>query len=296
MKRIWAKIYIGDTLSAAQGMSAVEFGIYTRFVLYYWQHGMLKQCSSTCSRIAQAYTQEEQAAVEKVLLEHFYIKDGAYHNDDFDAQIAECDEQLTNASNRGRSGAKARWEKQKLQAETSSVDAQAYAQALPEQCESESESDNITLSIDKDNINISSDGKACEPADIASSQKKKPKTSKKPKLDEPILLPSWLPQDRWDAFVANRKAIKKPIGYEAQKIALRELTKLVDAGENAVERIEASILHNWQTFYPSKNQNNGGGAQAHNGKAVSSGYRAKSTHMNFNEIDYDKGVGPNGEF
>lgn len=55
-------------------------------------------------------------------------------------------------------------------------------------------------------------------------------------------------------FIAMRKKIKKPMTDRAIEIAISNLRKL--AGDNddmAIQIIEESILHSWQSFYPLKN-------------------------------------------
>jgi hypothetical protein len=66
-------------------------------------------------------------------------------------------------------------------------------------------------------------------------------------------LPSWIPQETWDAFVEMRKkTLKKPPTDFALNLILRELFKLRDAGNDPLACLEQSIVQGWADVYPLK--------------------------------------------
>lgn len=66
-------------------------------------------------------------------------------------------------------------------------------------------------------------------------------------------LPSWIPQETWDAFVEMRKkTLKKPATDFALNLILRELFKLRDAGNDPLACLEQSIVNGWADVYALK--------------------------------------------
>jgi len=66
-------------------------------------------------------------------------------------------------------------------------------------------------------------------------------------------LPSWIPQETWDAFVEMRKkTLKKPPTDFALNLILRELFKLRDLGHDPLACLEQSIVQGWADVYPLK--------------------------------------------
>lgn len=66
-------------------------------------------------------------------------------------------------------------------------------------------------------------------------------------------LPSWIPQETWDAFVEMRKkTLKKPPTDFALNLILRELFKLRDLGHDPLSCLEQSIVQGWADVYPLK--------------------------------------------
>lgn len=67
-------------------------------------------------------------------------------------------------------------------------------------------------------------------------------------------LPRWLDEEIWNEFIEHRKEIRKPMTDRAQRMMLRKLTRMVEAGMDANQCIEESILNGWQNVYPCKNE------------------------------------------
>jgi hypothetical protein len=78
----------------------------------------------------------------------------------------------------------------------------------------------------------------------------------------PIQIPEWMPEAQWQAFVAMRHAIKKPLTDYATKLLIGKLVKLRTAGNDVAEVLDASILNQWQDVYPPKTEGNARGNSA----------------------------------
>lgn len=66
-------------------------------------------------------------------------------------------------------------------------------------------------------------------------------------------LPSWIPQETWDAFIEMRKkTLKKPPTDFALHLILTELFKLRDQGHDPLACLESSIVNGYMDVYPPK--------------------------------------------
>lgn len=68
-----------------------------------------------------------------------------------------------------------------------------------------------------------------------------------------ISLPTWLPQENWDAFIEMRcKTLKKKPTDFALMLILKELYKLRDLGHDPLECLNQSIVNGWADVYALK--------------------------------------------
>jgi hypothetical protein len=72
------------------------------------------------------------------------------------------------------------------------------------------------------------------------------------------VLPDWIKQETWDAFLEMRKRIKKPLTDYGCQVAIKKLRKLKDEGQNPNEILDASIMNSWQGIYPERGNGNNG--------------------------------------
>ena len=63
-------------------------------------------------------------------------------------------------------------------------------------------------------------------------------------------VPEWIPEDAWDAFEEMRKKKRNPLTDRARQLAVAELQRLRDDGNDPRAVIEKSVLKGWQSFYP----------------------------------------------
>lgn len=57
-----------------------------------------------------------------------------------------------------------------------------------------------------------------------------------------------------DGFVEMRKKINKPLTEKAMQLAINKLKELSDSERTQIAIINESVIHNWQSFYPLKQQ------------------------------------------
>jgi len=89
------------------------------------------------------------------------------------------------------------------------------------------------------------------------------KERKKKEKEIRVVLPDWIPLERYREFLEMRKKIKKPATPRAEQLIIKELAKLKEQGFEPVEVLEQSIRNDWQDVYPIKekgygNKANGG--------------------------------------
>lgn len=68
-----------------------------------------------------------------------------------------------------------------------------------------------------------------------------------------IQIPEWLPMEIWLEFIDHRKDIKTPLTERATKMALAELEKLRNQGNDPTEVIQQTILNGWKGLFAVKN-------------------------------------------
>ena len=68
--------------------------------------------------------------------------------------------------------------------------------------------------------------------------------------------PDWLIVDLWHEYVEHRKEIKKPLSERSERMALRKLKRLIDAGGDQEDILETAVMNGWQgLFMPDNKQN-----------------------------------------
>jgi hypothetical protein len=108
----------------------------------------------------------------------------------------------------------------------------------------------------------------------------------------PLSLPEWINETSWDAFVAMRKKIKKPMTDHAIGLMIQKLSTLRDAGHDVKSLLDNSTLNCWQDVYEPKDSARGGSGAG--GKPVQ--YRKPVTAADFKGIDYRRGINADGTF
>ena len=82
-------------------------------------------------------------------------------------------------------------------------------------------------------------------------EKEKSKKEKRPVAKTAtFVLPDWIPAENWKQYLEMRRRIKKPMTDYAMKLAVRELEKLHNQGQDVGAVINQSVLHSWQGLFP----------------------------------------------
>lgn len=88
-KAIWYAWFPGDYASKTATLTLVEHGAYRVLLDHYYQMGGKVVANATdLLRVCRAFAEAEQAAVAKVLAEFFEERDGYYHHERADAELA----------------------------------------------------------------------------------------------------------------------------------------------------------------------------------------------------------------
>lgn len=74
-----------------------------------------------------------------------------------------------------------------------------------------------------------------------------------------FLLPGWVPREAWGHYEEMRRKMRKPMTETAKKLAVGELGKLREQGEDPEKVLEQSVYKCWQGLFP-VNGGSGGGS------------------------------------
>ncbi len=229
--------HIGDFDRATRHLSRLERSIYRDMLDVYYdtEVPLTLDLPALCRKII-AKSNEEATAVEQVLNEFFTkTPTGWYH--------ARCEDELeayrTSTSQKSQAGK-----------------ASAVKRALKRQ----QALNGIPTSVEQP-----SNGTPTNQEPITNNHKpSKSKTRVAPAMP----LPDWVPADAFDAFVAMRKAIRKPITADGIPLAVKKLEKLRANGSDPRAVLEQSTLNSWQGLFEVKSANHGPpGYQSQNDKA-----------------------------
>ena len=112
---------------------------------------------------------------------------------------------------------------------------------------------------------------------------------KKAQAQSLFVLPDWIPDETWFAFLETRKKKKATNSDFAFSLILKDLTKFRNDGHDPVEILNRSIKGGWSDVYEPKNTN--GRHQ------VGSNVRAApGKHTGFHNLNYKEGINEDGTF
>jgi uncharacterized protein YdaU (DUF1376 family) len=117
---------------------------------------------------------------------------------------------------------------------------------------------------------------------------KREKRKEKVAAQAPFPLPEWIPADSWNGWDDMRRKARKPLTDRSRSLAVRELEKLRDAGEDVGAVIDRATLKGWMSFYP-LNAPNGADRSSTNG--ASQAYRNPATLYDGSEYQPRQTIG-----
>lgn len=109
---LYFPFHVGDWITGTKLMSAVEKGVYIDLLTFYYSVER-PITEDECKRIARAYANVEQDAMQYVLQNYFMHDGDAYRHEKCDEVIAQAKGKQADISEKRRNAAKARWNKGK---------------------------------------------------------------------------------------------------------------------------------------------------------------------------------------
>jgi uncharacterized protein YdaU (DUF1376 family) len=209
--------FSGDYSRDTAHLSLAEHGAYTLLLdTYYATERALPASLEALARICRAMTNEERASVEAVANQFFPVgTDGQRHNARADIEISKARLRIENARINGRSGGRP-----------------PKPDGLPDE--------NPT-----GNPAITQSESSPDPRPQRSVSSLRSETAPR------FVAPGWLPQPAWQEFDEMRRASSGKAWTDAAKRgAVRELEKLVAAGENGEAVLRQSVVRSWKGLFP----------------------------------------------
>lgn len=226
------KRHIGDYAKKAGHLSPLEHGVYNLIIDSYYDREQAPTLLEAM-RWARARSEDEKAAVLAVLDEFFTMEGDRYIQNRIEDELIGYQEKAE--TNRQIAIEREQKKRDRRAQERGSPDRRSEARSEHEPC---------------------TDG-APEPHDPSTSGQPnhKPLTTNHktttPSVPAPPL-PDWIPVKSWDAFLAMRKQIKKPITRDAVPLAIAKLEKLRKGGHDPQEVLDQSTLNCWQGLFEVK--------------------------------------------
>ena len=211
--RPWFAWFPSDYRAKTAHLTYLQDAAYRRLLdAYYERRGPLPANASALYRLASAMTDEERQAVNIVANEFFTNGDGLLKNARCDAQI-EKESALQRAWVEGGRKGGLRQAQGRLK----------RASSIPD---SDSDLD-LHLNLDS-----------------------KPK--RKSKAQAPFVLPDWIPEEQWNAWIEARVKIRKPATDYAKRVAVLKLDNLREQGHPPAQVLMQSAINSWQGLFPPK--------------------------------------------
>ena len=217
--------HIGDFDRATRHLTRLERSIYRDLMdVYYDTEESLNLDQAVLCRKIIAKSNEEATAVEQVLNEFFTkTPTGWYHQ--------RCEDELD-----------------AYRTSTSQKSVAGKASAAKRAMKRQHALNGISTSVERAN-----NGTPTNQEPRTNNQEPITKNQKK-EQGAPLALPDWMPVDSWDAFVAMRKFIKKPLTSGGIPLAIQKLDKLRADGNDPRAVLDQSTMSNWQGLFEVKGQ------------------------------------------
>lgn len=205
--------HIGDYLRDTSHLTTLEDGTYRRMLdVYYASEKPLPLDFDWLCRLVRAREILEREAVNAVLQQFFEKHEDGWHNKRADEEIRKGRKRIKAAKLNGKTGGRP------ITQRVSENNPVGYKTGNPDQ----------------------------------SSQKPKAKDQIKEKNIGADALPAWVPQDAWKSWLEVRVRIKAPNTQRAIALALRDLARLRDEGQDPRAVLEAATLKGWRGLFPIK--------------------------------------------
>lgn len=217
--------HIGDFNSATRHLTRLERSVYRDMLdLYYDTEAPLSLDIDALSRLLIARSNEERTAVEQVLNEFFTKSEEGWRHERCDVEIAKYHDQRVAKSAAGRASAAKRAEKAQQALNKSST----RVQQPNHDCATNQNQNHNHIK------------------DIPPTPRKRGNGFDASSIE----LPDWIDREDWQAWVADRRARKKPVTEEGAKRQLQQLDGYRSEGHRPADVIANSIAGGYQGLYP----------------------------------------------
>lgn len=229
------QLFAADFYMDTASWSVDEIGIYTRLLFYEWVNVSLPNDEKRLARIAGCSHKKFQKGWTIIKVKFFLNGEGQFQNHRMEEGRHEQAEYIEQQSEKGKKSAVKRWGKP-----VTTVITTVKPVLQPEgQPKGNSSSSSSSSSSSKDNL----------PSNESVIKRGKPQ--------KPLVIPNWIPQETWTAFLEMRKSLKKPATEKAQQLIISDLTKFKEQGYDPVVILEKSIKNSWRDVFPPKEGANG---------------------------------------
>ena len=219
----WMPLYIAEYLADTSRLTIEQHGVYLLLIMDYWRNGPPPDNPEILARIVGA-TPDQWLAISPPVRRLFQVVSGQWRHKRVEAELLRAQEISDNLSDRGKQGAEARWG-------NGPSNATGIQQAMLEQC-----------LVD-----------APSPSPSPSTLDRQPKPKNKGNgAHAPFILPDWIPQEHWDAWVEARTKCRKPPTDYAKRLAVKRLDNFRQQGSPPAQVLMQSAMSGWANVFPLK--------------------------------------------
>jgi uncharacterized protein YdaU (DUF1376 family) len=218
--------YSGDYLRKTSRLSVIEHGAYSLLLDYYYaDEKPLPLDHDELYTMVRAMKPADRAAVDRVLSLFFVRQDDGYHNERADEEIEKAQPAIKAAKENGK----------KRGSKTNPPD------------------NPVGMPVGSDD-----DADGCADGLHPPSSILQPLTAnlqppnKKRGAKAPFVLPEWIPEDPWNAWVEARTKAKKPPTEWAKRLAVQKLDNLREQGHPPAQVLMDAAFNNWSGLFPPK--------------------------------------------
>lgn len=167
---IWMPLYVKDYLGATSRLTTEQHGAYMLLIMDYWLNGPLPDDDAMLAQIARLSPEQwgkHRPSIERL----FSVHEGQWRHRRIDREIEAARDRKKQAVERGKAGAKARWEKNNAENEAGN------GESIEQASDKQSSKDSSAPSPAQSSTPPQSKSKAPDSKPSSSSQKREPDRS-----------------------------------------------------------------------------------------------------------------------